>query len=260
MVVSWLFPLVLFLALGLVVVAATRWQAAAWALLPLFGVPFVTTSLLGWVEIRPFSWAKILTLLAVVVALNAFRFTPLRNTALGRWVLWGLLALNIVEAVVQDAAQGRWLNAAVGAGLIVSVGLARPIAAQPGGAHPVEWEIPWLWVLAYSVWNLAFTTNFYVLHTTDHLAHLGLPLAWAALLGSRHWFQARGYSLAVYGLAIVTWIDGLGLPWPEPIFQAPPEWSWVLAGVAALLLAAHAATAFARWWERWGLADIETSG
>lgn len=260
MLIAWLFPVVLFAALAMVVFAATRWQAAAWALLPLFGLPFVLTAALSWVEIGPLSWARIITLLAIVCALNASRFTPLRNTGLGRWVLWALLAIHIGEAVVQDLAQGMWLNAAVGIGLVLTLGSARPIGAQPGGAHPVQWALPWPWILAYSAWNLAFTTNVYALHATDHLAHLGMPLLWAAVLGTKHWFQARGYSLAVYGLAIVTWIDGLGLPWPEPIVQAPPEFAWVMAGVAAGGLVIHLVIGISRWWERWGLADIETSG
>ena len=233
----WLFPLLLTAGLFVVTWGARRSQAFAWALLPIFGLPFVVPAVLGVVDVSWFTWAKVITLLVVLAAYNLFRFTRLGDTRTGAWMLWGLLALNIAEAVAKDWSDGFWVRGAVGLGLILTLGGTRAIGRQ-GLTRDIHWDLPLSWILTYSAWNLSFALRFYWEHTTDHVSHLGIPLLWVVLARGQ-WFQARGYALAVYALVIVAWIEGFRMPWPEPVFVAGPALYVPLTALSLALLTWH---------------------
>jgi hypothetical protein len=145
-----------------------RFAAVFW-ILSLFTFPLWSNQLEGW-----FRWVKVLSVLiptAMIVGLGriahyekrAGRFWGFFRKDWVLWSLYGILGLNILEATIKDLALGNYLNAAVGAILIVTIPLYKSKKTPRNG-----WEISKkkpgdllvytdpLWNFIYTTWNIAF--------------------------------------------------------------------------------------------------------
>lgn len=225
----------LTLILFCLLLASYRWGMRPGLVVAAFiAAPLVLAAHAGQLDLQLFTWVKLLTLVASMMLLVGY--IVLRDDA---WrprlalCLVAILALNILEAVVADAAAGHWPNALVGTSLIAT--LARPGAVRRSadGRH-VLYTLSWPWILCYTFWNLTVVCGIYPEHWTDHLAVLAVPLAAALLWGRERWLEARAFSLSVYGWAIVLAIDVYRLPWLPPSPGPQRLYAW-LSGLATVM-------------------------
>jgi len=157
---------VLFLLLCTTALASLRLPplvvAGLWLVVPLALAP-------GWIQLSrdpamdwpTFLWVKTWS---VVLACSWFALCRARpqtfsSTIVGR-SMWLLLVVNIMEAVVLDWQGGHYMNAAAGALLCASI-LPRAAAGaeitKRHGCHLLEIDLPWAWIIGYTVWNSCFT-------------------------------------------------------------------------------------------------------
>lgn len=230
-----LLTLLLFLALA----ACWRWLLRPWFVqLYFLGGPLLMLLNAGRLELQAFTWVKVLTLaVSVQVILWLPRAGDRARRHLSR-ALAAILALNILEAVVADALAGLWVNAAAGLSLIATMRGPAHVTVGPAAGRPaVRYDLPWSWILAYSLWNLTVVCGHYPSHWLDHAAVLTMPLAVAVAARDRRlWLEARGFSLGLYAVGIVLVIDVAQLPW-IPDSPSPAGLYPYLAG-SVLLLAA----------------------
>ena len=189
----------------------------------------------GRLDLQALTWAKVLTL-SVSVAWVAWLPRTTGKTqhrlAVGACVI---LILNILEAVAADAVGGRWVNAMVGAVLVATAAGPRAVSvAQVLGRPAMNYDLPWRWIITYSIWNLTVVCGNYPLHWCEHFAVLSAPMLATMIGGDRRlWLEARAFTLSVFAVGIVVVIDVLGWPWipdsPSPLKLYP----W-LSGAAAV--------------------------
>ncbi len=222
------------LLLGLLV-AAWCWLLRPWFVHAYFlGGTLVLLLNAGRVDLQVFTWVKVLTLaVSMQVILRLPRAGAGPRVYLAQAAV-AILALNILEAVVADAFSGHWLNATAGLALIATMrGPAAMSVGSVAGRPSVRYDLPWSWMLAYTLWNLTVVCGLYPRHWLDHLAVLLAPLA-AALLDRRLWLEARAFTLGLYAVGIVLGIDVAQAAWipdsPDPAALYP-----YLSGAAVVL-------------------------
>jgi hypothetical protein len=242
---------VLFLTIGLlgILLAGYRFGMSPGLLAVLFGAgPIVMIIQAGQLDLQLFTWVKIFTLAVSMAVLVA------RRSATGLWATWlsrtivGILALNILEAVVADVASGAWWNAVAG-GLLVATQRGTPAVGtrQLNGRVAVTYDLPWSWLLAYTAWNLAVVCAHYPPRWVDHMAVLAAPLVavlWAR--DRRCWLEARAFTLGVFGNAAVLVLDVARWPW----IPTTPMPSRALPVITCLALALGTWNALAWWRDR----------
>lgn len=227
------------LLLFLILAASWRWLLRPWFVTGFFlGGPLLLLFNAGRLDLQAFTWVKVLTLaVSVQVVLWLPRTVDPWRTRL-RWALAGILALNILEAVVADAVAGRWVNAVAGLSLVLTMrGPDHVAAATFAGRPAVHYDLPWCWVLTYTLWNLTVVCGHYPRHWLDHAAVLTVPLVVALLARDRRlWLEVRAFTLSLYAVGIVVAIDAVHAPWipdsPSPA-GLYPYWSAVVALLAA---------------------------
>ena len=114
--------------------------------------------------------------------------------------------LNILEAVLSDAARGVWINVASGALLLLSIPGWSRISLGAAPPHDLLYAIPWPWLVGYTAWNYAFLVN-----RRPHLASVHGAVLLAPLLGETLWpgiwGQGRATTLAAHQLLSYGWWD-----------------------------------------------------
>ncbi len=132
-----------------------------------------------------------------------------------------ILAINIMEAVArdiqvglnynlgQDAANlvsGPWnfMNAAAGVLNIITItgwfGICIRKRTKKDGSRDMLWpDMMWFWILAYDLWNFAYTYNC----LPDHAWYCGFalllaPTVCAFTVGKGAWLQHRAHTLAIW--------------------------------------------------------------
>jgi len=234
--------LVLFCAL----LASCRWGMRPGLVVATFvAAPVVLAVHAGQLDLQLFTWAKVLTLVASMLLLVAYlrvRDEVWRSRMALCFV--AILALNILEAVVADAAARHWPNALVGVSLMATLAGPSAIRRSEDGRHML-YTLSWPWILCYTVWNLTVVCGIYPEHWTDHLAVLAVPVAAALLWGRERWLEARAFSLSVYAWGIVLAIDVYRLPWLPPSPNPERLYPW-LSGLAAILAVWNLAPLLAR--------------
>lgn len=157
------------------------------------------------------------------------------GSAGGRWcqLIVLIFGLNILEAVISDGARRRLGNAAVGALLLATMPGAGQIHPEPGW---LRYDIGWLWLLAYTTWNLSFVAGRSPLTFRAHVAVLLAPLL-ANLAMPGVWAHARATTLAAHQLLCFAspalWHAMTVLGWDEEIRRAAP---WLTAAALVLVL------------------------
>lgn len=172
----------------------------------------------GHLDLQLFTWIKVITLAVTMAILLAL---PRSGATARRYLAWGvvvILFLNILEAVAVDALAGRWVNAGAGGLLLATLGGAGRIGTRTLHGRPaVTYDLPWSWIVAYSLWNATVVCGHYPLHYFDHAAVLAAPIVATWLAGDRRlYIEARGFTLSLYAVSIVVVIDVLQWPWIPP--------------------------------------------
>lgn len=176
-----------------------------------------------------FFWAKLYTVAAGAAWFALCRWVRTFPQHLGRVVIVLDLWLNIVLAMIVDLSQERTLNVIAGALLCVSMPLwdritvrrqtNEVISSQAGGGRgggsrpnarrwpPVSdlvYDLPWSWILAYTVWNANFAYRWGVEAMIFHGAVLTSALVHALWTGRELWAQARVHTLGCFFMLYIT--------------------------------------------------------
>ncbi len=162
-------------------------------------------------EIDAFMIAKVVSVAAAGLVVALFRGAPSRWAARAPQLIVWLFAINMLEAVAAEAAAGGYVNALAGALLCVTMPWPEHVRAERDDAAVwVRYEIGWSWILAYTLWNLAFVSGtappgeprggFMWLAG----AHLLIPLWWARRDPGR-WAEGRVVAL----LFALVWLEAL---------------------------------------------------
>ena len=161
-----MFVLFLFLCLAAVaslrmppLVSAALWVAIPLALMPTWVMrgrdPDINWAGYIWASVK--TWSVILTCIWFGLCYSMPARFP---SSLAGHSLWISLVINIIEAVVWDAMDGHYMNAAAGLLLCISI-LPRaqyePNIRRRYGFYVLEFDLPWLWIISYTIWNSCFT-------------------------------------------------------------------------------------------------------
>lgn len=158
----------------------------------------------------PFLFAKVISvgLSASLIVWLAQAWRGSKSTW-GRWLAIIMLALNIAEAIAAELLTAVSPN--VFAGLLLILTLPGPSAIAVGDRNApntdFRYGLSWLWVGAYTFWNLAFVYGTAApgrpLGEFGGLAllHLGAPLL-ASRGDATRWAQGRTFALALTFLAL----------------------------------------------------------
>ena len=152
-----------------------------------------------------------------------------------------LMALNLADAMVLDLVRGQWLNALTGLLLVLAMpqrarALEVPLVYR-GMSIPVTWDLGRPWIIAFTLWDVAFVTGMSEgIYTFGIVFHLLLPLALS-------WHRPETYvAFRCVLLAVflpIWYLAGLGLSdetraWLLLDFEFDGYWllQWSVAGLA----------------------------
>lgn len=223
-----LFALMAFNELG----RTTRWGGIVLFLI----VPIILT-IFVWPETAApgneygtgtwFNWVKTYSALAGCLGFMAIRFVP--GLARKRWALCfppAILALNILEACIRDfqvftygawngayidhlwVISGPWniMNGIAGLLNIITICGWLGIVISKDRSKDMLWpDMIWAWIIAYDLWNFAYTYNC----IADHSFYCGLTLLLACTIPAFFikkgaWLQHRASTLALWIMFVMT--------------------------------------------------------
>lgn len=209
-----------------------------------FVVPFYVLTFgtmlarVGHFEVQPFTWVKLASLVPLVGVMLVHARLGERGRRRAATFVVAMIALNVVEAVVEDARTGHVANALVGLALVLSTRGPGHVEASGDARTPLAYRAPWSWVLAYTAWNFVFVLGHYPARALDHVAVLAAPVVVAALARDpSRWGAARVLTLSAFSCAVVTVRDALGAPWSPDVVALPPGAYAASLAVAAVLAA-----------------------
>jgi len=204
------------LLLGAVLIMAGLWMTSDIAHVLVFaGFPALLVGLAGRLDLQAITWFKVFTLCAAILAIH---FAPKLSEA-GRRnakpAIYLLLLLNISEPAAYDALAGRWFGAALAAGIMLLTPRWSAIGySSLKGRTVLTYDLPWLWIASYTLWNASFVATAYPAHASDHIAVLSAPLILAFSQRNRKmWFQHRALTLSLYAVLVVAANDVAGVTW-----------------------------------------------
>ncbi|WP_335871228.1 DUF5692 family protein [Bacillus sp. 2205SS5-2] len=174
-----------------------------------------------------FNWVKTYSALAGALGFMAIRYYP--SLLKKKWVLWfppGILALNILEAFIRDfqifmygawegtyidhlwVMSGPWniMNGIAGLlNIIVICGWVGIYISRDKTKDMIWPDMFWGWIIAYDLWNFAYTYN----AISDHSFYSGLALLLACTIPAFFikkgaWLQHRAHTLALWIMFIMT--------------------------------------------------------
>lgn len=174
-----------------------------------------------------FNWVKTYSALAGVLGFMAIRFIP--GLTKKRWVLLFpplILAINIFEAVIRDfqvfsfgawdgalidnlwVMSGPWniMNGIAGLLNIITIcGWAGIVISKDKTKDMIWPDMIWAWIIAYDLWNFAYTYNC----IADHSFYCGVALLLsctipAFFIKKGAWLQHRASTLALWIMFVMT--------------------------------------------------------
>jgi hypothetical protein len=178
------------------------------------------TSMNDW-----FHWAKVYSALTGCIGFMAIRFIP--KLQKNKWALAFpplILSINICEAVFRDfqvstfhglglhdgmmMVGGSWniMNGIAGILNIVTITGWLGIYAGKGKSKDMIWaDQLWFWIIAYDLWNYAYTYNC----LPDHSFYCGVALLLACtiptfIIKKGAWLQHRAQTLAIWCMFAMT--------------------------------------------------------
>lgn len=176
-----------------------RNQAIAWVVFLI--CPFLLPLLLAEKDFSYFLWMKMYSVCLGTSWLLACRYTAWAQNKTALWILWGIFALNILEAIVEGALDRTilsYVNCISGVLLLFTLPSVKEIRVDTHhSTRDLLWDIPMKWVIGYSIWNWTFI---YTTWPEFGLRHLVILLA-SLLISVRNtqlWIQSRAFILGVY--------------------------------------------------------------
>jgi hypothetical protein len=228
---SWSTILMWFAVFGGLVLLNELGRANKWTGIALFiALPLVLTFVLWPTTAGPgtsmndwFHKAKVYSALAGSVGFMAIRYIPrLQKNKLALCFPPFILAVNILEAVIRDfqcyafngvvdgmmIVGGPWniMNGVAGILNIVTITGWMGIYAGKGKSKDMLWpDMLWFWIVAYDLWNYAYTYNC----LSDHSFYAGLALLLsctipAFFIKKGAWLQHRAQTLAIWCMFAMT--------------------------------------------------------
>ncbi|MEG0218143.1 MAG: DUF5692 family protein [Raoultibacter sp.] len=212
-------------------------RTSKWAGIALFAVAPILLTIFIWPTTAApgneygtgtwFNWVKTYSALAGCLGFMALRFVP--GLAQKKWALCFpplILAVNIAEAVFRDfqvfsfglwnggivenlwTISGPWniMNAIAGILNIVTICGWFGIIISKDKTKDMIWpDMIWAWIIAYDLWNFAYTYNC----ISDHSAYCGLALLLACTIPTFFikkgaWLQHRAQTLALWIMFVMT--------------------------------------------------------
>ncbi len=174
-----------------------------------------------------FNWVKTYSVLAGCLGFMAIRYYPkLQSKKLLLTFPAFILALNIFEACIRDfqcytyalwdggvvdnlwVMSGPWniMNGIAGLLNIVTICGWLGIYVSKDRTKDMIWpDMIWMWIIAYDLWNFAYTYNC----IADHSFYCGLALLFsctipAFLIKKGAWLQHRAHTLALWIMFVMT--------------------------------------------------------
>ena len=155
-----------------------------------------------------FGWIKLYSAAFAVLWFMFIRFTTLQNYQWAFFVVYLIVALNILEAVLLDIFKktfSHYCNAAAGILLIVTLATYSSMGLDSSGLYrDLTWNIPVYWILGYTIWNLVIVYLHTPQHFGMHIAVLGSALI-VGIIDNNLWIQARAYTLAIFFMLFFTY-------------------------------------------------------
>lgn len=174
-----------------------------------------------------FNWVKTYSALIGCIGFMAIRYIP--SLAKRRWILFfpaAILAINIFEASIRDfqvfgyglteggyvdnlwAMSGPWniMNGIAGLlNILTIVGWAGIVISKDKSKDMIWPDMIWAWIIAYDLWNFAYTYNC----IADHSFYCGVALLLsctipAFFIKKGAWLQHRASTLALWIMFVMT--------------------------------------------------------
>jgi len=174
-----------------------------------------------------FNWVKTYSALAGVLGFMAIRYIP--SLAKKKWVLVfpaAILAINILEACIRDfqvysfglweggyvdnlwTMSGPWniMNGIAGILNILTICGWFGIVISKSKSKDMIWpDMIWTWIIAYDLWNFAYTYNC----ISDHSFYAGVALLLSCTIPAFFivkgaWLQHRASTLALWIMFVMT--------------------------------------------------------
>lgn len=174
-----------------------------------------------------FTWVKTYSALAGAVGFMAIRYIP--KLAKNKWALVfpaAILALNILEACIRDfqvysygawngeyinnlwLMSGSWniMNGIAGLLNIIAISGWIGIVISKDSSKDMIWpDMIWPWIIAYDLWNFAYTYNC----ISDHSFYCGLALLLSCTIPAFFtkrgaWLQHRAQTLSLWIMFVMT--------------------------------------------------------
>ena len=227
------------LALAAVLILAGRWMTSNALHLAIFGgFPVLMLVLAGRLEIQGITWFKIFSLCAGILIIH---FAPLVRSPWRMYAgmaVYVVLLLNIGGPAVHDAVSGRWFGAAAAGAICLLTPRWKAISYPVvNGRGVLAYDIPWLWIGAYTFWNASFVSTAYPAHASDHIAVLTAPLVLALWPRNRGaWLLYRARTISLYGVMVVAANEVAKMDW-IPAIQGTEKLHGPLVAAAWLLIA-----------------------
>jgi len=159
-----------------------------------------------------FLWLKTYSVPAAACIVLLYRFSQLEHKQWLTYLLWLILALNILEAVVDSFVRGEpfmYLNAVAGIILIISIPKMNILVDNRDQKRDFLWMMPLGWIIGYTLWNWTFVYLGWTDLSVRHIPILLAPLAFE-FIKPGIWFQTRAFTLGIYVILRFTY---------EPLFQ-----------------------------------------
>ena len=153
---------------------------------------------------------------------------------------FALLVLNIGEVSLVDAYGGYWMNALAGLFLLFAIPPLSGIklTTDETGTKNFTWQMPWLWIASYTLWNWTFIVNFFPQSVFTQGAVLLAPVMIAAVMGREHWIKGRVHSLSLYLMMAFTWLPVFAMMDISPTAIQPNAALFINAASMILAIAA----------------------
>lgn len=164
-----------------------------------------------------FSWVKLISALAAVIPFMAIRYGKLGKTKFAYYFPPAILIINVIQAIYRDfevflnfqtpaEEGGLWLmggpwnimSAVAGIFLLLAITGWMGIRVSNTKTRDMVWpDTLWFWIVAYTLWNFAYSYN--CLSTRSMYAGLMLLLSCglSEVFSRGMWLQHRAHCLAI---------------------------------------------------------------
>jgi hypothetical protein len=179
------------------------------------GFPVLLCVFARRLDLQAITWFKVFSLCAAILLIHFASLVRSTWRPTAGPAIYALVVLNIGGPAVFDALDGRWFGAAVAGAIIALMPRWNAITyPERNGRAVVSYDIPWLWIVAYTLWNASFVSTAYPAHGSDHIAVLSAPLILSLWSQDRRaWLRHRALTISLYAVMVVAANDVARIPW-----------------------------------------------